>query len=101
MLNIVFKRLDLIVLKAVNEARMLGTMLYVLSIIMLVPKNRVTVVTLVRFFSFGIFFLLLVMSNESTFWVFRKVIVILMSQASGEINKNEYRQVILSPLILI
>ena len=101
MFNIIFKRLDLIILKAVNEARMLGTMLYVLSIIMLVPKKRVTIVTLVRFFSFGIFFLLLVMSNESTFWVFRKVIVILMSQASGEINKNEYRQVILSPLILI
>ena len=101
MFNIIFKRLDLIILKAVNEARMLGTMLYVFSIIMLVPKKRVTIVTLVRFFSFGIFFLLLVMSNESTFWVFRKVIVILMSQASGEINKNEYRQVILSPLILI
>ena len=99
--NVIFIRLDLIFMKAVNETRTSEIMLYVLSIFMLVPKKRVTVVTLVRYFSFGVLFLLLVMSNKSTFWVFTKVIVIIMSEASGAVNKNVYRQVILSPLILI
>ena len=67
----------------------------------LVSEERVAVVTVESFFSFGIFSFLLIMRSKCRFQIIQEVVIIIVFEACSTIDKKIDQEIILSPAVLI